>query len=113
MVQDEAYEFCYKLDTRARLLELHNEEQKEYLNLLLNHEGVKYYWLGGTDKGHEGHWIWENSIKPIEEFVWYQGEPNGGINSNYMLWSFNSGGAVGDVPWDYANVHPLCQIPIE
>ena len=34
MTQDEAYEFCYNLDQRARLLEIHNEEEMLFLKAM-------------------------------------------------------------------------------
>ena len=112
MTQEEAYKFCYNLDSRARLLEIHNEEELDYLRVLMNHEGNYFYWLGGTDRGHEGTWIWENSMEPVADFVWNQGEPNGGINGNCMQWYYGGGGVVGDTRCDYSGVHPLCQIPL-
>ena len=34
MTQIEAYKFCYLLDNRARLLEIHNEEEMIYIKAL-------------------------------------------------------------------------------
>ena len=31
------------------------------------------YWLGASDMGHEGEWMWLNSLKPVEDFVWHSG----------------------------------------
>ena len=32
----DAYQFCYNLDPRARLVEIHNPEQLDFLNILLS-----------------------------------------------------------------------------
>ena len=33
---EDAYKFCYTLDPRARLMEVHTEEQMDFLTLLLS-----------------------------------------------------------------------------
>ena len=115
MVQDEAYTFCNKLDSRARLMEIHLEEQMEYLRAIIDSEGEYYFWLGGTDRGLEGSWIWENSREPVADFVWYGDNPYLGIDGNCMYWYY-PGGATG--PSAAGDCHclieryPLCQIPL-
>ena len=73
MNNEEAYNYCYDQD--ARLLEVHDEDQKDQLELVLHHEQESNsFWLGATDLYHEGAWIWGNSMKPVEEFIWEEGE---------------------------------------
>ena len=38
---DDAYKFCYELDSRARLLEIHTEEQKDILGIILGYHTNK------------------------------------------------------------------------
>ena len=33
---DDAYQFCYKLDNRARILEIHTEEQFDFLGIIMS-----------------------------------------------------------------------------
>merc|ERR1712136_381884 len=69
MTQDEAYIFCYDLDPRARLLEIHNEDDMQFLDVLIDQENAvgSRMWVGGTDRGHEGTWYWESSREPVED----------------------------------------------
>jgi len=40
-------------------------------------------WIGATDEGHEGDWRWADGSKVLTD-GWHSGQPDGGINENYM-----------------------------
>ena len=109
MTQEEAYIFCNNIDSRARLMEIHYEEEMQYLKAITDREGAYAFWLGGTDLGFEGLWIWENSREPVGDFVWADGQPDDGITHNCMAWG--TGDVAFDNPCTY-KYYPLCQIPI-
>merc|ERR1719481_1199740 len=93
MSWQDAYIYCYNLDSRARLLEIYNEDDMIYITALLGQEyqGSIYFWLGGTDIGHEGTWIWESSMEAVADFVWEENHPREAITLNCMYWYHNSG----------------------
>ena len=113
-MQDDAYVFCKRLDSRARLMEIHLEEEMDYLRVIIDREGGDgdyLFWLGGTDRGLEGSWIWENSRVAVSEFVWIDNEPNNGIDGNCLYWRYDFNGGA-DAPCTHATSrYPLCQIP--
>ena len=115
MMQDEAYVYCKNLDSRARLVELHNVEDMEYLKAII--EGGEfspvYFWLGGSDRGLEGFWTWENTKEIVAEFVWSteHNQPNEGFKGNCMYWHFDYDSAA-DWSCTSPSLYPLCQIPI-
>jgi len=119
MTQEEAYAYCYNLDPRAKLLEIYDENDLMFLTALLNEEfpdPINFnanFWLGGTDLGHEGTWIWISSMQPVEDFVWYKdalGEPHESVNDNCMAWYRNLGfDKARNYPCSDSH-YPLCQI---
>merc|ERR1719342_1889091 len=113
MSWQDAYIYCYNLDSRARLLEIYNEDDMIYITALLGRESQNsFFWLGGTDIGHEGTWIWESSVEPVDDFVWYGNEPDNGISANCMIWyRYNGYDKARDAICDNS-YYPLCQIPI-
>ena len=71
-----------------------------------------FFWLGGTDIGHEGTWIWESSVEPVADFVWYESQPNDRISENCMGWHrYDGHDKAHDLDCD-GSWYPLCQIPI-
>lgn len=38
-------------------------------------KSAKVQWIGATDAGHEGEWLWTNGV-PVEKTNWLSGEPN-------------------------------------
>ncbi|MBR0248167.1 MAG: putative Ig domain-containing protein, partial [Synergistaceae bacterium] len=74
------------------------EEQTAVYNFLKTNGYTESYWLGGTDHGHEGKWIWVNG----EEWSysnWRSGEPNNGLGrgQDYTAILMGSG---WDGKWD-------------
>ena len=48
--------------------------------------GASYLWLGGTDEGHEGNWIWDGDFDSKGILFWkgkVDGEP---VNGAYVNW---------------------------
>ena len=86
---------------------LSDEEFPDPINFNAN------FWLGGTDLGHEGTWIWISSMQPVEDFVWYKdalGEPHESVNDNCMAWYRNRGfDKARNYPCSDSH-YPLCQI---
>jgi len=72
--------------------------------------GVEYWWLGLSDLGHEGRWVWQNAIEEAEYTNWAEGFPsNGDVERNCVAMS-----AENDLKWsDYAcndlEASPICQ----
>ncbi|MET0277218.1 MAG: VCBS domain-containing protein [Pseudorhodoplanes sp.] len=66
-------------------------------------------WIGATDSGNEGRWVWSNGPQGGDAVGGYYGytgwwgdEPNGGTNENYAFIDHN--GAWTDVPNTYGSV---------
>ena len=84
----EAQDFC--LNKGAHLVEVLNDVQQAYLE----NKGYEYeqatnigrdWWLGLTDEGYEGRYLWIHSLKIAEYFYWHSSQPNGDIRSNFVL----------------------------
>ena len=46
---------------------------------------TKNYWVGATDWGSEGKWYMPNLLRSWSlSSEWAEGEPNGGMEANYM-----------------------------
>ena len=98
------------------LVEIENQQQMDYvlmmLTLLSDHEDAATRRTSGTDLGRENNWYWSNSLKPVEDFVWYAHgqahEPNGGLDSN-CLSMYASLGYEGATEPCSALYFPICQ----
>ena len=68
----------------------------------------KGWWGGATDAEEEGSWVWITSGKPVEKFVWADGEPDNYGDEDYFWFLdwFAFKGA--DVPGQH-KMYPLCQ----
>ena len=105
----DANTFCY--NNSAHLVEILTESQMDFmvmeLQLLETLLGPRFYWGGGTDWNSEGRWYWANSLIPIEDFVWAEGEPNDGIRANYLTFWPARGYYMAD---ELTHIlYPLCQ----
>jgi len=62
------------------LAEPKTEEQAALLTSLAyleqNIVGVQSWWLGLTDRGHEGRWVWQHSVEDAEFVFWAPGSPS-------------------------------------
>merc|ERR1712215_257475 len=107
---EEAYGYCNNED--SSLIEIRTEEQMIFLTDRL-YELEQYYdktswWIGASDLGREGRWIWMDSLSPVESFVWHKAYPNGGVTENCLY--LNSGGKYEgyDNPCS-VRYFPICQ----
>jgi hypothetical protein len=108
---EEANVFCQ--EKAGTLVEIHTAEQLEFLQMELDvleeSLGKFNWWASGTDIGHEGNWVWEGSLAPVERFVWGPGLPVGGLTWNCMFLgnTYNYRGIDGLCS---SNLYPICQI---
>ena len=105
----EANSFCQ--ENGAFLIEIFSAVQMEFmvmeLQLLETLTGARFYWGGGTDLNREGQWYWSHSLIPIEDFVWARGQPDGGLLSNYFV--FSDQDYMGDDYPSSSFAYALCQ----
>merc|ERR1711915_149670 len=111
MTWEKANDHCQKQED-AKLVEATTEDQFNFLimelNLLDDHEKSRDWWTSGTDIGREGNWTWMGSLSQIEDFVWRNDQPNGGIGFNCLALQ-DSFEYLGD---DYncaSALYPICQ----
>ena len=82
----------------------------------------RLYWVGASDKRHEGLWLWDSEDDLVQDFLWLEGDcskelsfyysppsgqPNKSVFSNCMYWSAGAGGAGNDACSFL--IYPLCQ----
>ncbi|XP_045178363.2 low affinity immunoglobulin epsilon Fc receptor-like [Mercenaria mercenaria] len=61
-------------DLGGKLAEPDTEEKMMYMLLTLDENNV---WIGATDDGHEGSWVWASSQKSVgSTSLWQPGQPN-------------------------------------
>ena len=110
--------FSRNLDNILRLISLAKGKMNAIIGCAMTGKANRInfnanFWLGGTDLGHEGTWIWISSIQPVEDFVWYKdalGEPHESVNDNCMAWYRNRGfDKARNYPCSDSH-YPLCQI---
>ena len=111
MTLEEADQYCQGVEN-ATLLEIHSQEQKDFFvmerDVIEAEGGRKTWWLGATDRGREGDWIWMKSLKPVGDFVWWQTQPNGGLAENCMYTTVDSGIGFWDIACD-ETYYAVCQ----
>ena len=69
------------------------------------------WWLGGTDLGREGRWLYISSLTPVPPQLWSQegGQPNEGVEANCLYMRRGHGGLY-DFICD-SHQFPVCQLP--
>ena len=79
------YEAKLDAETRGgRLAILDTQDKISAANSYLSLLGAwPRLWLGATDNGNEGNWIWIDGNE-MTESNWFGGEPNGGLTVNYL-----------------------------
>ena len=98
-----ALAYCQNED--SNLVEIQFQEQLDFLimelDVLADHEGSEYeWWTAGTDLGKEGRWMWQGSLSPVPQFLWYSSHPNDNNEHNCLM--LESG-------WNYAALDYDCQ----
>ena len=76
------------------------------------HEGEYTYWLGAQDIVEEGRWMWYNSFRPVEQFMWSIGYPNSWSSKDDCMWWDTSIHGAKDNSCTRTH-YPLCQINME
>ena len=67
-------------DMKGHLATITSEEEQDFIRRLIEEKGEKYhYWLGATDRKHEGDWEWITGEAWTYQ-NWEEGQPN---NSEY------------------------------
>ncbi|TMW49790.1 hypothetical protein DOY81_005147, partial [Sarcophaga bullata] len=82
-----ALEFCsYYGQILASITSIDDNEQ---LFKTLDQYGLSYssfFWLGGSDLGHYGQWVWVSNGESVEHFTkWRQGEPNNVYGNEHCI----------------------------
>ncbi|KAF4532094.1 hypothetical protein B566_EDAN006188, partial [Ephemera danica] len=83
---EEARQFCNSNGMTMANIESDQENR-------LVHEFVKKqyerrfwgFWLGATDAGHEGNWVWEGTQHPLGYVNWDDDQPGGGVTENCLV----------------------------
>lgn len=111
MTLEKANQYCQGVEN-ASLIEIHTQVQLDFFKMerdVIEHEGGrKQWWLGGTDQGREGQWYWMTSLEPVQDFVWWQTQPNGGLQENCMYATVDAGLSFWDISCD-EEWFPVCQ----
>ena len=111
MTLEEADQYCQGVEN-ATLLEIHTQEQLDFFKMerfvIEGMDERRSWWLGGTDRGREGDWIWMKSLRPVPDFVWWQTQPNGGLSENCMYTTVDAGISFWDIACDETH-YPVCQ----
>ena len=109
MTLEEADQYCPGVEN-ATLLEIHTQEQLDFFQMerFVIEDGRRNWWLGGSDRGREKDWVWMKSLRPVGDFVWWQTEPNGGLNENCMYTTVDAGLGFWDIACD-ETYYPVCQ----
>lgn len=99
---------CENLGAGVHLATIDSDDENQLIATLV---GGADAWLGGTDAGDEGNWIWENGDDYSYE-GWRSGEPNNGNGSgeDCMVVEGGKGGT-----WDDRNCgndyRYVCEVP--
>ena len=112
MNYDEAKRWCS--GKNAYLIEIHTPQQMEFIKLKLRtlasaQSGWGLWWGGGSKKteGEDSCWVWGNSGKLVQDFVWDNGQPN----QDGPFFCFDSGdpGYNGVACRKDSTFRPICQ----
>ena len=103
---------AYCLGEKAYLIEILTSPQMDFLLMQLELfepiVGVRGYWGGGSDFNRDGSWYWSSSLVPVEDFVWAVGQPDGGVDQNYMAFFTANDYYACDID-THDQYYPICQ----
>ena len=110
-------EFCEKIG--SRLIEVHTNEQMDFVKNMLKPYGSKVWWGGATYSEAKKNWYWTDSGTLVADFVWAPGMPrnNGSrtIKDGYICFNGLNGYQADFKAWDCYDgpgtlvPFPLCQ----
>ncbi|WP_313760861.1 DUF5801 repeats-in-toxin domain-containing protein, partial [Rhizobium sp.] len=92
-------------DNKSYLATITSAHEQNVVLGVVNHDGGKaeiIAYLGGTDEGHEGHWVWATGPEAGQPFVytnWDANEPNNSNGNENILWLY---GQFRDGVWNDA-----------
>lgn len=78
-----AYETCHS--EKMDLLTIQNDTETELMLKLLKDRQLEIIWLGATDLGHHGDWVWTSSGKKITYIPWGTDQPNNVDNDQHCM----------------------------
>ena len=85
MTWDAANTFCNS-NSNSSLVEILSTFEAEYIGSLLPWTSElgpnQAWWTSATDSLKEGEWVWLPSLKPVGDFMWGPGEPDGASGPN-------------------------------
>jgi len=72
--------------------------------------GVEAWWLGLSDLGHEGRWIWQNALQEADFTNWADGSPiDSGIENNCVSMRAENDLRWNDEPCTNSRASPICE----
>ena len=88
---EDAKTYCEK--ENAFLIELNQQAQVEVLvnimEVLEESQGKSLlWWAGGSKLAEDGSWTWSQSGRPIEDWVWAQGQPDKAADHDYLCFHY-------------------------
>ena len=108
---EEASVYC-QTEANATLVEIETEDQFEFLQMEMEvFEGQlnsHSWWVGASDIGLEGRWIWMRSLTSVNDFIWHSSQPNIGTRGNCLHIYSGYGYEGDDDPCTY-KYYPICQ----
>merc|ERR1711892_444494 len=108
---EDAMAYCQ--DENSTLLEIQFQEQLEFmlmeLDALTDMEGAAHdWWIGATDLGKEGRWMWLQSLSSVPDFLWESDFPTQSNKYNCMYLNDAYHYAAVDTSCQATN-YPICQ----
>ncbi|XP_041665724.1 ladderlectin-like [Cheilinus undulatus] len=99
-------------EQRSGLVSIHSMEEQNFVTALIRRfdpsEGST--WIGLTDIGIDGYWIWSNG-KRVTFTFWRDGEPNGHEYENCAVTNYKSSPRWSDISCTYTHPSVCASFP--